>query len=63
MFSTTGYLEAVEDYLDIESRAPSPTSASLILGPGHGTDDGPTPAKRCCPQDPIPQLINPDTGL
>ena len=38
-----GYVDAVKDYLDLESRAPSPT-ASVLIGP---LDDEP-PAKKLC---------------
>ena len=41
----SGYVEAVKDYLDIESRAPSPT-ASVLIGPID--DDMQPPAKKIC---------------
>lgn len=44
--SVKGYIEALGDFLDLESRAPSPTSVSLVGAPTTSRMDDSPPAKK-----------------
>ena len=64
---TTGYVEAVKDYLDLESRAPSPTSVSLphseapssyLIQEEDDDEDDPPTKKHCTDHQHNKDIIN-----